>query len=135
MRGRKPPFTGPLWGLLFEGAMAITWTDVAAMATELATVPIAAQNEILDTVNALQSDVWGNSLRAGQLALARHLGTIGQRRNGMGGSVVSATLGSASVTYASSSGSNGDSLASTSWGQEYERLLMALPHARLLVIT
>lgn len=115
--------------------MAITWTEVEALATELSTVPVAAQNEILNTVNALPADVWGSSLKAGQLALARHLGTISQRRNGMGGAITSATLGAASVTYATTSGASTDSIGSTSWGQEYDRLLMALPHARLLVIT
>ena len=114
--------------------MSITWDEVTAMASELSTLPVAAQTEVLATANALPSDIWGSTLKAGQLALARHLGTIGQRRSGMGGAITSATLGSASVSYASASVSSGDSLESTSWGQEYIRLVYTLPYARMALV-
>ena len=107
--------------------MALTWSDVTAMAPELADVPVAAQTEILATVADLPADVWASALTRGQLALARHLGTI-QKRRGAAGQVVSKSVGAASVSYAALM--NPSPLSSTVYGQEYERLVMTLSAAR-----
>jgi hypothetical protein len=110
--------------------MALTWLDVTAMAPELSDVPVSAQDEILADVDDLPDDVWGARLTQGKLALARHLGTM-QKRRGQPGQLGAKHVGDISATYVH--GQNPSAYSSTSYGVEFERLLMALPGARVTV--
>ena len=110
--------------------MSLTWNDVTAMAPELSDVPVAAQTEILSNVDDLPTDVWGPRLTQGQLALARHLGTM-QKRKGQPGQLGAKHVGDIAATYVH--GPNPSAYSSTSYGVEFERLLMALPGARVTV--
>lgn len=116
-------------------ATVITWNDVSAIAPELATtVSSNAQTLILAAVGKqVGSGQWANLQVEGQLALAAHMGTLVKRAVGAVGPVISATVGPVTRTFALIAGAHG-SLGSTSWGQEYERLLLLLPACRGLVI-
>lgn len=108
----------------------INWSNVTDIAPELATLPVGSQTAILAQV-ALQMnpDVWGSKLDMGAAWLAAHMATVGPRRKGVGGPVQSESAGNVSRSYAAIATTS--SLAATSYGQEYERLVMQLPLARL----
>lgn len=112
-------------------AITITWTDVVAMAPELSTVPLASQTAVLAAV-ALQMDVdlWDAKLNLGAVYLAAHLATI-RGRNGVGGPVVAESAGSVSRAYSASVAAGAAQLGSTSYGIEYERLILTLACARV----
>jgi hypothetical protein len=107
--------------------MSITWSDVTALAPSLIAVSVAGQAQILATV-ALQVDSsnWGDLTDAGQLALARHLGSLALRPASGAGPVISETVGPVSRTFANLT-AIGASLDSTPWGSEYARLRALLP--------
>jgi hypothetical protein len=93
----------------------ITWTDVSAIAPELATVPTAAQEAILDMVEEQTvSAIWGNRLETGQRYLAAHLASLRGGPN-----FQQETVGDHTRQV------SGD-LDSTSYGREYRRLLRSL---------
>ncbi len=109
--------------------MAITWTNVTAVAPELSTVAVATQTAILAQVNSeLSTAVWGSKIEIGRAWLAAHLGTIAGIEEG-GGVVQSETVGAVSRTYAVGSGD----YTSTAYGNEFNRLLMQLPLARFTI--
>jgi hypothetical protein len=115
-------------------ATIITWTDVVAIAPELSSVAVAGQTLVLAAVGKqVGAGQWGDLQKEGQLALAAHMGTLIKRAAGAVGPVVSQTVGPVSRTYAVIA-SAASSLGSTSWGSEYQRLIMILPAVRGLVI-
>lgn len=107
----------------------IVWQNVVDIAPELATVTSGTQTAVLAQVSLqMNPDVWGSKLDTGAAWLAAHIATVTLRR-GVGGPVQSQTAGNVSRSFASVPSSS--SLSSTSYGQEYERLVMQLPLARL----
>jgi len=105
---------------------------VVAVAAELATVPLATQTAVLTMVNRrLSPDVWGEEMDTGRVYLAAHLATVGLRK-GIAGSPQSMAAGPVSTSYAISMAV--DNWATTSYGQEFDRLLKTLPLARLPII-
>src|SRR5688500_9353808 len=114
--------------------MAIVWQDVVNIAPELSTLPLASQTAILaDVALQMNADAWGSKLDLGSKWLAAHLATVGPRRSGVGGPVVSESVGSVSRAYAASVAAGASQLGSTSYGLEYERLLLTLAAARFAV--
>lgn len=112
--------------------MAITWDDVVAIAPELSTVSVEMQNALIAYVEEeISSTTWGARAARGKVYLAAHLATM-SARVGSAGPVTSETVGSVSRSYAvdASSAPSG----STSYGAEYERLVMTLGAARFLVV-
>lgn len=107
--------------------MAITWTDVTALAPSLSTISVAGQNEILARV-ALEvgPGQWGALQTQGQLALARHLGVVSLRGTGAPGPLISETVGPLSRQFAAPI-LTASALSSTPWGAEYARLRALLP--------
>lgn len=108
--------------------MSVTWDDVVALAPALSDVSADGQTQILATV-ALQvgPNQWGTLQDAGQLALARHLGTLTLRGSGASsGALVSETVGPLSRTFAAPVLTAG-AFGSTPWGAEYARLRALLP--------
>lgn len=110
--------------------MALTWADVVLVAPDLASLGSSAQTAILaDVADQMNVAAWGSQERADRAGayLAAHIAVAGGY-TGLGasaatGAVASQTAGPYSITYASSSGSDGasSSLGSTRWGQEYMR--------------
>lgn len=99
--------------------MAVSWTDVVAIAPELSTVPTASQTKFLDiATRQVDTDAWGDFADDGITYLAAHLASI--RSNS--GLVTSETLGPMSRGYANPPGIMG-SLALSTYGAEYVRLL------------
>jgi hypothetical protein len=122
--------------------MAITWTDVEALAPALSTVSAEAQALILAQVaRQVGPNKWGALVDDGQLYLAAHLGSavLSAASSGDGGSVVgpvvSESVGPVSRTFAvlAAASSSSSAFAST-WGQEYVRLRKLLPTRFGLVI-
>lgn len=112
--------------------ISITWADVEAIAPELADVEVVTQNAILLQVDGqMNSDVWGSKLDMGAVWLAAHLATVGPGRSGVAGPVIAESVGQVSRQYAASVAAGAGQLGSTSYGMEYERLLMTVPAARL----
>ncbi len=112
----------------------IAWSDVLIVAPELSTLASGTQTAILAYV-ALQMnvDAWGSNLDMGLVYLAAHMATMTLRRGTYGGGAVTGeTVGSVSRQYAAPMMVVGP-LGSTSYGMEYERLLLNLPAARFEV--
>lgn len=107
--------------------MAIDWTAVTALAPALSAVSTDGRTQILAQV-ALQvgPTQWGTLQDAGQLALARHLGTLALRGGASSGALLSETVGPLSRTFAAPVLTAG-TLGSTPWGAEYARLRALLP--------
>lgn len=111
----------------------IAWNDVVNIAPELLTLPVGAQNAILAQVyEELNPEVWCSKLDLGAVWLAAHLATI-SKRGGAGGPVMSQTVGQVSQSYATTMSAL-SLLGATAYGQEYERLILTLPAARLLLV-
>jgi len=93
----------------------VIWSDVVAVAPELAAVSSSAQEAILGLVDEqLASAVWGTRLEAGQTFLAAHLGTIHGAPN-----YTKEQVGDHTRDVM------GD-LESTGYGREYKRLVRTL---------
>jgi hypothetical protein len=102
--------------------MAITWSDVEALAPELSTVPVARQNLILAMVEKqVDGDVWTEFTDDGKRFLAAHLGTMTSSGSAAAGPITSESLGPMMRSYGWS-GEYG-ALASTRYGLEYKRLM------------
>lgn len=111
----------------------IAWSDVVNIAPELATIATNAQTAILsDVYNEMNADVWGSKLDIGAKWLAAHLATVGPRRKGAGGPIMSQTVAQVSQSYGTTAAAL-SSLGATSYGQEYERLIYTLPSARIML--
>lgn len=106
-------------------ALEITWADVAAVATDLATLSSTTQNAILAQVPFQVSRAqWGDLTPSGQAYLAAHLGALSKR--GLNGPVASQTVGPVTRTFMQFALSKG-SLGTTPWGLEYLRISALLP--------
>lgn len=107
---------------------AIDWDDVIAFDSSLTSVDDAAQDDILNHVNA-HFDVGaldgedGPDTRLARIYLAAHhgLGAVPGTGNSGGGAVTSESGGGLSVSYAvdSASSSNTTALGETVWGRKY----------------
>jgi hypothetical protein len=107
-------------------ATTITWSDVTALAPELADKPVEFQNAILTQVRDEVTDTkWGSMTRANIAAawLARHLATVAPRGAGGYGPLSSISVGGVSKSFAQVSSTDGTSLSSTRYGNEYLRLI------------
>lgn len=114
---------------------SITWATVTAIAPRLSTVPLASQTAILGQVDRrVAAPEWGALYADAKAYLAAHLGALYQRGAAGGvGPVSSMTVGPTSVHFATPAlGATGDSLLSTSWGQEYLRLRNSIAAFRLV---
>lgn len=106
----------------------ITWSDVVAIAPELADLDDLIQGDILSLVNvALNEEDWrGGLLRLGRLFLAAHFGTIiSQTGSGTGstsGPVVREKVGELERQYADTSSVTGTDYSSTSYGRTFSQL-------------
>ena len=108
----------------------IAWADVTAFASELSSVDVATQTDILAYVNAaLAPDAFGGEasarLRIARIYLAAHHGAL-SLRSSAAGPVVSRSEGDLSVTYGYSlaSAASGDPLLdSTEYGKLYRQLV------------
>ncbi len=110
-----------------------TWEDVVLMASELSALSYERGEQILeDVAEQMNEDVWGTRVNLGARYLAAHLGTLDLRR-GTGGPVTSETVGPVSRTYSASIADGAGRLGSTTYGLEYERLMMTLPAARFTI--
>lgn len=99
---------------------AISWADVEALASELSSISVGAQDSILAYVNTqlTVSEFGGEespNLRLARLFLAAHLGTI--HTEDSKGAVVSESEDGLSRSYASVS--SGDTFKSTSYGRTF----------------
>ena len=101
----------------------ITWSNVVAIAPELASVPLATQTAILSAVEAqLAPSQWGARYDLACTYLAAHLGSASiAGGQGAAGPVTSETVGSVSRSYAAPAATTANT-GSTSYGREYERL-------------
>jgi hypothetical protein len=94
----------------------VTWSDVVALAPELASVPETAQGAILGQVaEQLATAAWGTRLATGQTYLAAHLGTL------------RGTKGYRTEQVADHRRDTTGDLDSTSYGREFRRLCRSLP--------
>lgn len=106
--------------------MAITWSDVVAIAPELSTFPSGSQIVILLIVDLqIDDDAWLDLGDVGRRYLAAHLATMSNRA-GVGGMVIAEALGPMSTQYGLPPGVRG-TFAMTSYGIEFERLVSLLP--------
>jgi hypothetical protein len=112
--------------------MAITKTDVIAIASELESVPDATWNVVLSmTAAQMNASSWGSKLDMAAVWLAAHLATMTQRSALAEAAKKSVTIGPISVSYDTSGDRSptGAGLESTSYGQEYKRLCrLFMPH-------
>lgn len=108
--------------------MAITWTDVTAIAPELSTAALATQTAVLASVELqVNDDAWDDLASTGKAYLAAHLATLAARgASGAAGPVTSESVGQLSRSYAAPA-TPSSSLGLTSYGQEYLRLTRILP--------
>jgi hypothetical protein len=114
-------------------AFSITWADVEAIAPELSAVSTDTQTAILADVEAqLSEDYLGTKYDLACKYLCAHLGTIA-RRNGSGGAVTSRTVGPVSEAYSVAAATSTDGLNSTSYGQEYKRLIKQTQYRMVLL--
>jgi hypothetical protein len=105
----------------------ITWENVTDLDASFADVTEARQAQILAQVaREVFAGVWGDKAFDGQLYLAAHLGVGALTSGGSTGSIASESVGSVSVSYAVPT-TNAGALASTGWGQEFDRLRKSLP--------
>lgn len=105
--------------------MAITWAgNVAVIAPELATAPVALQTLILAVVDRqVDGDAWGDFVDDGKMYLAAHLGTISTGGAAAGvGAITSESLGAMSRSYGLPATVEGE-LATTKYGLMYKHLL------------
>lgn len=106
--------------------MAISWTDVTAVAPELASTSTTTQNMILALVErwvSSDSRAWGSLADDGKRYLAAHLGTLVGNKSG---AISSESLGPMSRSY---SGGGGyppgviGSLALSNYGAQFKFFL------------
>lgn len=112
--------------------MAVSWSDVTALAPGVAAVPSGTQTVILAAVSAqlANADYWPSTAlyELAQKYLAAHMGSLYLRSNGggdtAGGAVTSESVGDVSVSYATVPA--GDAArawyALTPWGVALEAL-------------
>ncbi len=118
----------------------VTWADVTGFASTLTRVSAGAQADILAYVNStLNPDVYGgvdaSKYRIARIYLAAHMGEI-NLRNGVGGAVTHESVGADSISFGYAAPYKGqiDSLETTSWGLEFQRITDTT-YARLPVVT
>lgn len=111
--------------------MAIAWTDVVAVAPDLASVPNATQTYLLDAVNNrwVDDDACGEFADDMRRMLAAHVASL---RND-DGLVTDETIGPMSRSYMVPPGLQG-SLALSTFGAEYARLLQLTPGGLGMVV-
>jgi Protein of unknown function (DUF4054) len=115
-----------------KGAHVIDWTNVTAVAPELATAPAALQAAVLAQVNAeLNPAIWGARVDVGRAWLAAHLATLALRK-GISGMVTGQTAGPVSLSLSPLILSK-TSFALTTYGLEFERQTTLLFGARFAV--
>jgi hypothetical protein len=104
----------------------ITWADVQVVAPELSSVPSGSQTVfIADAYAQMNTAIWGAYLDRGAKYLAAHLATMSNRR-GQAGPASEKHVGKIGQSNAVNKGP----LASTSYGEEYLRIIDTLPGAR-----
>jgi len=109
--------------------VAISWTDVVAIAPELDVVPTASQERFLAiSARQIDPDVWGEFADDGQAYLAAHLASIRDDT----GLITAESMGPFSRTYDLPPGVMG-SLALSTYGAEYDRLLQIVTIPAFLV--
>lgn len=107
-------------------AALIVWSDVVAIAPDLADPAISAGGQAAILVHvALQvaAGEWGPMTPMGQAYLAAHLGTLWLRNGDRAGPITTESVGSVSVGYGQLAGVTSHALDSTTWGREYHRIL------------
>ncbi len=117
---------------------AILWTDVTALAPELATVGVPAQTIILEHVNsALAVDLWGGEeavrLKMARSYLAAHFGAqVGAGGAAAAGPVVAESADGLSRSYANLFAMMGSDplYDATSYGRQYRLLVHTNPRLR-----
>jgi hypothetical protein len=108
---------------------AITWADVTAHASDLTSLALGAQTDVLGYVNeAVDPDKFGGEAahryKLARIYLAAHLGTVSLKRGTpAGGPLISETVGEITRMYGFSSEAAPDAIASTGWGREYLALV------------
>lgn len=113
-------------------ALTFAWSDVTALAPELATVSVSGQNQVIAQVLVeINPTMWGSDQKAltAALWLARHMGSI----NGKGGAGFLTGVHVGQVSKSFGQLQNWKSLlALTRYGQEYLRLVrLWMPRAYL----
>jgi hypothetical protein len=118
---------------------SIAWSDVVAIAPQLATIPVAAQNAFLAYVNIeidvvkVGGDLGEDSprLRMARLYLAAHMGEM-WRRKGQSGELTSENVGATAIAFTYGARNfDGDVLKTTSYGLEYERIMASRAALRM----
>jgi hypothetical protein len=106
----------------------VTWPNVVDFAATLSTVAVGAQTAILAYVNGtLEPDVYGGEdsarLRMARIYLAAHMGEL-LKRQGIGGAITNETVGAESISFSYTAPLKGaiESLETTSWGLEFQRI-------------
>lgn len=118
---------------------AISWSSVTDFDAKLAAVSAGAQAAILAYVNdTLGVDAYGgegaSKLTLARIYLAAHMGEI-VMRSGIGGAVTGETVGADSISFSYTAPIKGaiESLETTSWGLEFQRLTNSSARARMPV--
>lgn len=118
---------------------AVTWANVLDFAPGLSTVAVGAQNAILAYVNTtLQVEAYGGEdgakTRLARIYLAAHSGEI-LKRQGIGGAITGEDVGADSIHFSYTAPLKGaiESLETTSWGLEFQRLTNST-YARLPMV-
>ncbi len=113
--------------------MAIIWDNVVAIAPELSATPLQAQTDILaDVAISVSAETMGDRFDMACKWLAAHMATMTMRR-GVIGAQTGETVGPLSQNWAPPSGS-AIGYMSTSYGQEYVRILKSRAATRMMVI-
>lgn len=111
--------------------MAISWTDVVAIAPHLSSTPVATQNAVLAMATRWVSDVsWGVHADDGRTYLAAHLASSSVSGN-QAGPILSETLGPMSRSYAGAGLPPGvkGSLALSTYGATFKWMMDSIvPH-------
>lgn len=113
----------------------ITWADVVLVDPTLSAVPVPAQNAILtDTALQLSAETWETKYDLAHKYLAAHCGVLYLRgQGGASGAIAREKVGDVERQYSVPANLT-DSLASTIWGQEFQRLLRGCLSARLPLV-
>ena len=111
----------------------IVWADVTGMFpgdTVLASVPVAAQTNILAYVNGDLSSAYfatDSTFKLARIYMAAHMATVGSRAGAVtSGPLQSATSGNVSMTYANVTQA-AFYTSTTSYGELYNGLLQSQP--------
>jgi hypothetical protein len=114
--------------------VAIVWDDVVARAPALSAVAVETQDALIEDAYAqLSEENWGTRLDLAAIWLCAHLATLSlaSATSASAGPVLSEQVGPVSRTYSEGSSSTSETLSSTAYGREFQRLQQSCLVSRL----